>query len=249
MSEGANNIPGLHPDVLKAGREAGISDESMRQLATTLTSKLVYALKARALLPNSDKLEVRVPVPSPAADQSPPSEGNPSSCLPLKRPVVEMAAAEQTDTPISQPRSPKKPLIEKVEAVPVAKVQTPLEQQSKAETTPKAVSTPSKKEALQTLVKCTDETPVRFQLGAKTAKGFAKSWERYEAYSKATTLKQALELGASPGDIVFDCQKGFLTVSGEPTRKTPVSSGTIVNSVDKMVLTWQRSLDADMALR
>lgn len=107
-----------------------------------------------------------------------------------------------------------------------------------------------KKNALQQLVQCTEETVIKYTPGAKTVSNYPHSYERYEAYSKATTLKEALELGAIPGDIMFDFQRGYCTLAGGTTRDGPPPvktlkshKGEAFSRVDKLTRTWQRLLE------
>eukprot|EP00440_Ansanella_granifera_P024189 gb/GFBE01026275.1/.p1 GENE.gb/GFBE01026275.1/~~gb/GFBE01026275.1/.p1 ORF type:complete len:309 (+),score=77.89 gb/GFBE01026275.1/:1-927(+) len=52
------------------------------------------------------------------------------------------------------------------------------------------------------------DEPIEFsQTNPKKAGG--SSWDRYEAYKKANTVKEALDLGAAKGDIAYDWKRGF----------------------------------------
>jgi len=69
-----------------------------------------------------------------------------------------------------------------------------------------------KKEAMQQLCRCTESTPISYVPGGKTASSHRGSYERYERYAQATTLKEALELGACAGDMLYDIQAGLLII-------------------------------------
>ena len=56
------------------------------------------------------------------------------------------------------------------------------------------------------------ETVIAFQQ-QNPKKAGGKSFTRYEAYKAATTVQQALDLGAVKGDIAHDHKSGFLTVA------------------------------------
>lgn len=70
----------------------------------------------------------------------------------------------------------------------------------------------------------------------------SKSHVRYEKYSKAKTVAQALKLGSWPLDWVFDYEHGFIKVHG-PVRKEPldISQHTgKLDDVDLAIANWHR---------
>jgi hypothetical protein len=69
-----------------------------------------------------------------------------------------------------------------------------------------------------------------------------KSFHRYEAYSKAATVGQALQFGSLPQDLLHDYEKGFLAVSG-PIREAPIDLFSVKNFdeltyVDKLMVKY-----------
>lgn len=97
------------------------------------------------------------------------------------------------------------------------------------------------KGALERLVQCTDDTAVQYKAGGKTAESHPGSYERYLAYSKAKTLGQALELGASAGDLLYDVRTGLLSIAGERRRGRAAHADT---RFGRLALKWSRQLKA-----
>lgn len=58
-------------------------------------------------------------------------------------------------------------------------------------------------------------TKIKYRPNPKSGKSF----DRYAAYEKASTLEESLQLGSKPEDLLFDYEKGHLEVLG-PLRKT-----------------------------
>lgn len=93
------------------------------------------------------------------------------------------------------------------------------------------------------LLLVTDGTVIAFTPGAKHEGNFKKSYHRYEAYSKATSLQQALDLGAWPGDLLFDFERGFWRVVGGTMRERPMASVVEAKSrVEQMVFRWSQRI-------
>lgn len=80
-----------------------------------------------------------------------------------------------------------------------------------------------KKQVLEQLCRCSEGTQIAYVPGGKTAESHKGSYRRYEKYAKATTLKEALELGSGSADIVYDLQMGLLSITGNK-RKGPLPS-------------------------
>eukprot|EP00405_Crypthecodinium_cohnii_P003187 CAMPEP_0194749348 /NCGR_PEP_ID=MMETSP0323_2-20130528/3549_1 /TAXON_ID=2866 ORGANISM="Crypthecodinium cohnii, Strain Seligo" /NCGR_SAMPLE_ID=MMETSP0323_2 /ASSEMBLY_ACC=CAM_ASM_000346 /LENGTH=572 /DNA_ID=CAMNT_0039664389 /DNA_START=15 /DNA_END=1733 /DNA_ORIENTATION=- len=84
------------------------------------------------------------------------------------------------------------------------------------------------------------ETKIAYRPHAK-APG-SKSHVRYEKYSKAKTVGEALKLGSWPADWCWDYERGFIKVIG-PVRDEPLDSSKITNEdettdVDKAIWRW-----------
>jgi len=102
-----------------------------------------------------------------------------------------------------------------------------------------------KEETYQIVTRWTADTPIAYRPHAK-APG-SKSHLRYEQYSKATTVGEALSLGSYPVDWCWDYERGFIKVLGGPIREEPldISKGeeSQVTDVDRAINTWyQREL-------
>jgi len=78
--------------------------------------------------------------------------------------------------------------------------------------------------AYEALAKCTTRSKIQFKPDGKTATSHKNSYERYQKYAVAETFEQALALGASGQDILYDFQSGFVTVVG-----TDVPAGEVDN--------------------
>ena len=61
--------------------------------------------------------------------------------------------------------------------------------------------------AAERLLLVTEDAKIAITPGAKHAGNYKKSYHRYDAYSQATLLKQALDLGAWPNDLFFDFEQ------------------------------------------
>mmetsp|Transcript_19346 Transcript_19346/g.56213 ORF Transcript_19346/g.56213 Transcript_19346/m.56213 type:complete len:711 (+) Transcript_19346:72-2204(+) len=122
---------------------------------------------------------------------------------------------------------------------------------------PKAAPSGSKKEALEAFLMCGEGTPIKYVPNAKTAASHKGSYERYAAYSKAKTLSEALELGSSSSDLLYDWQAGFLKISASRTPKNAMkrrrrSSSSSPSFVDedvgssrfgRLLGRWRRTLE------
>lgn len=97
--------------------------------------------------------------------------------------------------------------------------------------------------SVETLAKCNGNTPVEFVPDGKTQASHASSYERYAAYAKARTLREAVELGASGQDILFDYNKGFLKLIGAPKVMEPLPQHDL-DRVDRLILKWRRTVEA-----
>jgi len=100
-------------------------------------------------------------------------------------------------------------------------------------------------ETYQIITRWTADTPIAYRPHAK-APG-SKSHLRYEQYSKAATVGEALNLGSYPADWCWDYERGFIKVLGGPIREEPldISKGedSQVTDVDLAINTWyQREL-------
>jgi len=86
------------------------------------------------------------------------------------------------------------------------------------------------------------ETKIQYRPHAK-APG-SKSHVRYEKYSKATTVGQALKLGSWPADWCWDYERGYIKVLG-PVRDEPIDISNTADDkdftdVDRAVFQWYR---------
>lgn len=82
------------------------------------------------------------------------------------------------------------------------------------------------------------ETPIEYRPHAKSPG--SKSHLRYERYSKAKTVGEALKLGSYPVDWCWDYERGFIKVKRGPVRDEPldISKDDQVSEVDKAINTW-----------
>jgi len=87
-----------------------------------------------------------------------------------------------------------------------------------------------------------NETRIQYRPHAK-APG-TKSHVRYEAYSQATTVGEALAAGTLPADWCWDYEKGFLKVLGpvrdEPIDTSKITDESVLTDVDKAIEYWYR---------
>lgn len=99
------------------------------------------------------------------------------------------------------------------------------------------------KDETYSIVTCwTANTRIRYRPHAK-APG-SKSHLRYERYSQAKTVGEALEMGTYPSDWCWDYERGFLKVIGgtlrdEPLDITSVAEGELT-PVDLAIHTWHK---------
>jgi len=101
-----------------------------------------------------------------------------------------------------------------------------------------------KKEALQSILRWTSETQVEYTPEGKRP-GTA-SYERYEKYSKAKTVDEALSLGSKPVDLVNDFQKRILKVTGGVLREKPLEASEEASTeTDRALIRFARSLNRD----
>mmetsp|Transcript_102421 Transcript_102421/g.319064 ORF Transcript_102421/g.319064 Transcript_102421/m.319064 type:complete len:483 (-) Transcript_102421:136-1584(-) len=86
------------------------------------------------------------------------------------------------------------------------------------------------------------ETKILYRPHAK-APG-TKSHVRYEEYSKAKTVGQALDKGSWPADWCWDVERGYIKVLGplreEPLDTSEVTDESTLTDVDRAVLQWYK---------
>jgi len=85
-------------------------------------------------------------------------------------------------------------------------------------------------DAMEKLGGCTADTCIEFQAGGKTAASHAASYQRYEKYSSARTMQQAIDLGAGSSDILYDFQTGLLKVVADRPK-----------TFDKLAKKWREA--------
>jgi len=72
----------------------------------------------------------------------------------------------------------------------------------------------------------------------------SKSHVRYEKYSRARTVGEALKLGSFPADWCWDYERGFIRVHGpvrdEPIDMSKVEDESTLTKVDKTIHIWYR---------
>lgn len=93
------------------------------------------------------------------------------------------------------------------------------------------------------LVTCwTADTKIQYRPHAK-APG-SKSHIRYEKYSKAKTVGEALKLSTYPVDWCWDLERGFIKVVGGHIRDEPLNISKVdeskLTAVDKAIHTWYK---------
>jgi hypothetical protein len=90
------------------------------------------------------------------------------------------------------------------------------------------------------ITRWTSETQIRYRPHAK-APG-SKSHTRYEKYSKARNVKEALKLGSWPADWCWDYERGFIKVVGGRRRDEPIDSSETdlkgLDEVDRILARW-----------
>ena len=90
--------------------------------------------------------------------------------------------------------------------------------------------------AMLRLSECTGQTAVSFKVDGKTVHSHPGSDERYQGYAGATTMDEALSLGATSADLAHDFGKGLLTIVSGPFReKFDMDSPS---RFDKIVCKW-----------
>jgi len=95
----------------------------------------------------------------------------------------------------------------------------------------------------EVVTRWTEKTKIQYRPHAK-APG-SKSHLRYEIYSKATTVAQALKLGSWPIDWCYDYEHGFIKVLGGPIREEPIDQSQVddlksLTEVDKVIMAWYK---------
>lgn len=95
-------------------------------------------------------------------------------------------------------------------------------------------------ETYMTITRWTADTKIQYRPHAK-APG-SKSHIRYEKYSKARTVKEALKLGSWPADWCWDYERGFIRVVGGRIRDEPIDSSEAdtkgLDEVDSVLARW-----------
>jgi len=97
-------------------------------------------------------------------------------------------------------------------------------------------------ETFELVTRFTKDTKIAYRPHAK-APG-SKSHVRYEEYSKAKTVGDALKRGSWPGDWCWDIERGFIKVIG-PVREEPLDTSELpdgykLTDVDKAVVQWYK---------
>eukprot|EP00931_Biecheleriopsis_adriatica_P092312 TRINITY_DN66128_c0_g1_i1.p1 TRINITY_DN66128_c0_g1~~TRINITY_DN66128_c0_g1_i1.p1 ORF type:complete len:539 (+),score=113.61 TRINITY_DN66128_c0_g1_i1:243-1619(+) len=99
-----------------------------------------------------------------------------------------------------------------------------------------------KHQTLAIVTRWTEDTKIVYRPHAK-APG-SKSHLRYEKYSKAKTVGEALRLSTYPADWCWDYERGFLKVIGGHVRDEPLNLAKVdeskVTAVDKAIHTWYK---------
>lgn len=93
------------------------------------------------------------------------------------------------------------------------------------------------------LVTCwTENTRIQYRPHAKSPG--SKSHLRYERYSLAKTVGEALKLGSYPADWCWDYERGFIKVLGGHIRDEPIDLSKVdageLSNVDKAINTWYK---------
>eukprot|EP00418_Pyrodinium_bahamense_P099847 CAMPEP_0179048352 /NCGR_PEP_ID=MMETSP0796-20121207/19666_1 /TAXON_ID=73915 /ORGANISM="Pyrodinium bahamense, Strain pbaha01" /LENGTH=343 /DNA_ID=CAMNT_0020744821 /DNA_START=92 /DNA_END=1119 /DNA_ORIENTATION=+ len=102
------------------------------------------------------------------------------------------------------------------------------------------------KDETYSIVTCwTAETRIQYRPHAK-APG-SKSHLRYEKYSRAMTVGEALELSSYPADWCWDYERGFIKVLGGFVRDEPLDCSDVaradeghITAVDRAIHTWYK---------
>jgi hypothetical protein len=97
-------------------------------------------------------------------------------------------------------------------------------------------------ETFARVTRWTKDTKIQYRPHAK-APG-SKSHIRYEKYSKARTVGEALKLGSYPADWCWDYERGFIRVLGGHIREEPLNTGKCkeseISDVDRAIHTWYK---------
>mmetsp|Transcript_19336 Transcript_19336/g.56186 ORF Transcript_19336/g.56186 Transcript_19336/m.56186 type:complete len:727 (-) Transcript_19336:119-2299(-) len=103
---------------------------------------------------------------------------------------------------------------------------------------------PGKRKALEAFVACTNDTEVVYAPSAKTAATHPGSYERYSAYSQARTLGEALSLGSSGSDLLYDWQAGFLKIGNSKRRQSMPTADEDLGSgrFGRLATRWRSAL-------
>mmetsp|Transcript_23063 Transcript_23063/g.53362 ORF Transcript_23063/g.53362 Transcript_23063/m.53362 type:complete len:468 (+) Transcript_23063:51-1454(+) len=106
---------------------------------------------------------------------------------------------------------------------------------------PDGATCPYRDETFEIVTRWTKDTKIRYRPHAK-APG-SKSHIRYEKYSKAKTVGQALALGSYPIDWIYDYEHGFIEVLGGHIRDEPIDRSKVehdwqLTAVDKAIMCW-----------
>jgi len=95
-------------------------------------------------------------------------------------------------------------------------------------------------ETFEVVTRWKETTRIQYKPHAK-APG-SKSHIRYEKYSKAKTVGEALKLGSWPADWCWDYERGFIKVLGdvrkEPLDMTKVQDNSVLTDVDTCIHGW-----------
>lgn len=99
-----------------------------------------------------------------------------------------------------------------------------------------------KEKTLEIITRWTKDTKIQYRPHAK-APG-SKSHIRYESYSKARTVGEALKLNTYPADWCWDYERGFIRVLGGHIRDEPLNiskcKASEISPVDKAIHTWYK---------
>merc|ERR1719199_1765851 len=97
-------------------------------------------------------------------------------------------------------------------------------------------------ETYMQITRWTADTKIQYRPHAK-APG-SKSHIRYEKYSRARTVGEALKLNTYPADWCWDYERGFIRVLGGHVRDEPLNIGKCkeseITGVDKAIHTWYK---------
>merc|ERR1719199_631692 len=95
-------------------------------------------------------------------------------------------------------------------------------------------------ETYMVITRWTAQTRILYRPHAK-APG-SKSHVRYEKYSRARTVAEALKLGSWPADWCWDYERGFIKVVGGRIRDEPIDSSETdlqkLDEVDRILARW-----------